>query len=628
MCGQPQRPDSGRRTKRVASVCMKYISSQVTNYKCFHRAQERPISFDPGFNILVGRNNVGKTALLEALSLRFPNSPHRSLASAPKASDALPGSSRIDVTYAVAGAEVKEALDGRQEPVIVPWMAGANPRSDQLANQAWDLVQGNVLTLGATFEAGNLRQVGTIAWPYPAVPSDQGGAQFGRLGPNHEWKFQGGTGGGSSENRLDTVLARALQAKVYCFRAERLHVGVHAFGNNSVLNPDASNLPEVLNSLQTQNPPRFKRYNDLVSRVFPSIQWVGVRPIPNALEVVVWEHALETERQDLAIPLLESGTGISQVLAMLYVIVTAETDRIFIIDEPNSFLHPGAVRALLEILREHPRHQYIISTHAPQTIAGLGAEARIHLLRKNANNATGVIQVNQAETAQVREVLAEVGARISDVFGAESVLWVEGATEEQCFRLIIERSLQVPLRSIALVGVRHTGDFDRRNARWALELYKRISGAGSLMPPAIGFIFDRETRTAREIEDITRQSRGAVTFLPSRMFENYLLVPGAMSSALQALGVTLSLDRATAELAARRGDPRYYPGGDASDPSAIDGAALLDDLFSALSEGKQRYAKIRDGLALTTWLIEHEPDALAAVAALLRAKLAPERASG
>ena len=53
----------------------------ISNYKSFRIGPHTPLS--PGFNVIVGRNNVGKTAMIEALSLRFENAPHRSIVTAP-----------------------------------------------------------------------------------------------------------------------------------------------------------------------------------------------------------------------------------------------------------------------------------------------------------------------------------------------------------------------------------------------------------------------------------------------------------------------------------------------------------------------------------------------------------------
>src|SRR5829696_4121152 len=59
---------------------MHIATLQVNNYKSFSSSEE--IRFEPGFNVIVGQNNVGKTALVEALSLQFRDKPHRSLKTA------------------------------------------------------------------------------------------------------------------------------------------------------------------------------------------------------------------------------------------------------------------------------------------------------------------------------------------------------------------------------------------------------------------------------------------------------------------------------------------------------------------------------------------------------------------
>ncbi len=41
---------------------------RIVNYKSF--ADSGEVRFKPGFNVIVGRNNVGKTALAKAVRLR------------------------------------------------------------------------------------------------------------------------------------------------------------------------------------------------------------------------------------------------------------------------------------------------------------------------------------------------------------------------------------------------------------------------------------------------------------------------------------------------------------------------------------------------------------------------------
>lgn len=54
---------------------------QLGNYKSFNNPPA--LEFRPGFNIITGQNNAGKTALLEALGLTWAGNPHRSLNTVP-----------------------------------------------------------------------------------------------------------------------------------------------------------------------------------------------------------------------------------------------------------------------------------------------------------------------------------------------------------------------------------------------------------------------------------------------------------------------------------------------------------------------------------------------------------------
>ena len=94
------------------------------------------------------------------------------------------------------------------------------------------------------------------------------------------------------------------------------------------------------------------------------------------------------------------------------------------------------------------------------------------------------------------------------MFGADSVLWVEGLTEEVCFPKIASvRRLQV--QGTAIIGVVQTGDFEGRRSATTIQIYQRLSASSGLLPPAVGFIFDREGRTDRE--------RGALLALTSTL---------------------------------------------------------------------------------------------------------------
>ncbi|MCA9639498.1 MAG: AAA family ATPase, partial [Myxococcales bacterium] len=398
--------------------------------------------------------------------------------------------------------------------------------------------------------------------------------------------------------------------------AERMNVGMAPFGREQRLAPNATNLPEVLNSLQHVKV-RFHRYTQLVRRVLPQVANVSVRPHPELdgqLEILVWSGDPDSEREDLAIPLLESGTGVSQVLAMLYVVLTADTRRTIAIDEPTCFLHPGAVRALLEVFREYPQHQYILATHSPSVIAAANP-GRLYLLENDGNQAR-VVSIDPQKALDQRRTLDAVGADLGDVLGPERILWLEGKTEERCFPLIARRLCKIDLAKTAMLGVVATGDFDlkrdKRRVQLSADVYQRLSSGIGLIPPAVGFVFDREDLTDEQCARLREKVPAPVHFLPRKLYENYLLHPKAVAALLGQFAIDEARVREWIEA------NRSKLGGKGPDwRHKVDGAKLLKNMFTELSESQLAYDKVSHGQELTEWLLAEDPSHLQEVADLI-----------
>jgi hypothetical protein len=285
---------------------------------------------------------------------------------------------------------------------------------------------------------------------------------------------------------------------------------------------------------------------------------------------------------------------------------------------------------LIEILKQHSRHQFIITTHSPEVVSMVNPQT-LFLLRK-VEAETMIEQLDNAQAQDQKLLLSEVGARLSDVFGADNILWVEGATEEQCFPLIVEKMLQMPLQGTKILGVVQTGDFESKHSRLILQIYDRLSKGSGLIPPAIGFIFDREGRSEQVQEDLIRQSRDKVVFLPRRMYENYLLNPHAIAAvASQIEGFRdppVTPEEVQHWLECNHSDRKYYDWNISEAERTEDkwmqnvyGAKILADIFKDFSGGRVEYDKVRYGVALTEWILEHAPDGLAEVANMIDSRL-------
>jgi hypothetical protein len=309
-------------------------------------------------------------------------------------------------------------------------------------------------------------------------------------------------------------LADLLMQRVYTFKVERFNLGEVGSGYGPNLAPDSANFPNALRHLWGRDPSRFQAFTPLVRVIFLDVDQITVVTAPGSrLQTKVWPVDPKTEREDLAQPPAESGTAIGQVLAILYVVLTSKCRQLIIIDEPQSFVHPGATRRLFDALRHESRHphQYIVTTHS-STVVTAAAPQTLLLVRKE-EAVSRIDPIGIAEADDLGLFLSEIGARPAEVFGADRILRIEWATEELCFPLILERLGRLPLWGTQILGVRQTGDLEGKHAKTILEIHTRLNPRRGLLPPALSFVFGREGRPEPQRQDLRRQIGGLMRCL-------------------------------------------------------------------------------------------------------------------
>jgi NACalpha-BTF3-like transcription factor len=339
------------------------------------------------------------------------------------------------------------------------------------------------------------------------------------------------------------------------------------------------------------------------------------------IEIKVWTLDTAKEREDLAHPLSHCGTGVSQVLAILYVVITSQEPQIIIIDEPQSFLHPGAAKKLIEIFKEKEfsQHQYFIATHSAEIIAAANPSTIVKLRYEDGE--TQASTMNARDIREQRSLLAELGVSLSDVFGADSILWVEKPTEELCFPLILSKLAPELLTGTKIVSIKNTGDLLRKKAHFAnvmFDLYERISGGNNLYPPAIGFVFDKECLSDSDIEDLKRRRPHPLKFIPRGMYENYLMHPEAIAFVLnqkiEEQKQFITSEEVQKWLESNKSNKKYFSTDptekDLSNPEWVDkhinSVKLLEELFKNFPEAKVEFSKTTHSVMLTEWLLEND----------------------
>lgn len=622
-----------------------YLSRfRLYNYKSFFDSGE--ITFKPGINFIVGPNNSGKTALLQGLNLDFGNIAHKSPKTMPDDESQLQdGVSKAVYWVCLARQELKKMLIRSGNHIRIPYLKG--PEGEAIPGPRQELNRRQTKNFEEWLDEVEDIEIRLTVGEEDSPPHQifdkyrQTVTSLGKILVDSPISFVEVQPGGrvkgqvfSDTNSLESLkreeflfygfLAQRFKTQIFQFEAERRNHGVTKVGHRQVLDSQTEYLAQVLENLQ-EDRESFNKFEQNVQKVFPDISKITVGKVSDDEVLVrVWPF---TNRKDLSVPLTLCGTGIGHVLSILYVAIQ-EKPQTILIDEPQSFLHPGALRKLFEILSspECNHHQYIVSTHSPILVSEVNTSS-VTVVSK-VNGVSSAKTVDPKDKKELQSILEAIGAKLSDVFGFDRVLWVEGPTEEKCYPLILKKKRQVMQPSIQVLPVFSTSDFEvsrssssnnsiaqnkkDKEFKRVIDIYRKLTGCGSLLPPSIGFIFDLETKTVPEIERISQLSEYKVNFLECRMYENYLLLPEAIASVINNFDIGKEQEVTPDEVVRwirEKYDSSFISGEDAlltkEWQKNVDGAKLLAQVFSDLTSSRVSFSKTTHSVELTKYLLNH-----------------------
>lgn len=583
----------------------------IENFKSFNKIDV--INFGNGYNVVIGKNNSGKSSLLSALSLNFTQIPHLSESTKPYPDTAINQTSKVTVTISCTKKEVTRFYKNTNRHIKCPYIKDYSPaiirkKTEDFLNSVENFEFRCDLSNGV-FSAINLI----------SIPFEIDNSSSTPLKIQDDKFISVGNPTVGSGNDFGHDLIKNFKETIYLFNPERFSIGASSLGTNQQLIGNSSNLPEVIDNLKS-NPGRFDKFNNLVQEVFPEIQRVTTVNRPNnQVEIMLWTVDPVSEREDLSIGLNMSGSGIGQVLSIIYVVMTSTEPRTIIIDEPQSFLHPGAIRKLFHILNRFPQHQYIFATHST-TVINSATDSSIIFLEKE-NSASKARVLDKDNLSHIRDLLNDIGVKITDIFGADNILWVEGPTEERFFPLLLNDKLKPGTQ---ICSVKNTGDLDGKKAELVFDIYSRISGGNRLVPPAICFIFDSEYKSQKDKDAMKRKSNKSVFFLDRIMFENYILNPSAISAVMakrkndyeiEDIIITPVIIEEWFQTNFKH--TRYYhgelkkiaPSYTLEGPewkSKIHAASFLENLYESIFGSKYVYRKTTDSIEIAKWIFDND----------------------
>lgn len=622
---------------------MYFSSITLENHKSFYGRQT--VELDPGINLLVGPNNSGKTTLLNALELSSDPTVHRSPQTLPSPENKVFEEPGFDFQISCTSEEILDAC-GTDPFVIITDFSDSLETPRLVASIEDYLAPGESRHLRYHKNHVGLMAIYLQCLPYFEQVEDGDPRFFGeRLGiaevkiESREPELRLVSEG---EGKLLEHFARRVlleqQSRVYQFDAIRAPEGRSSVTDRPVLEGDASNLAVALQNLDPGR--EHPRLSELLSRVFPSVEDFRTRRKSGSPDEVEVQIRKFEDHPHLDVFLGDCGSGVAQVLAILYLLVTSDRPRTILIDEPASFLHPDAARELMRIIDEEGKqHQFVIATHSPVIISAVRDASIVYVGIEDGVSFTE--QIDPTDNQNIQRMLGGLGTKLSDIFGAERIIWAEGPTEEQCLPLLIDEMCDngMPYGTIVR-DVEATGDFEGDDAKRVFKIYENLSDGHALLPTGVAYIFDREDKDHQEVENLERLGKDGphdeesrIHLLDRRMYESYLLHPEALHHAIQnapvvpddvaeTIGVDDVEERFDEVLSKRWLDFCDRTNTDDSDDDArtewrrreLHAANALEDI---LRHWDLKHRKPLYGRLMTEWILHNEPRYLQPLAAQL-----------
>ncbi len=599
----------------------------ITNQKSFFGSTE--FHFEPGFNLLIGGNSSGKSAVLEALDLSGTLVPHRSLLSNPTV---YPTSTQAEIAtrFQLTAGDLENLTNHSDDYVGDTLEDGQDANSTEV--EILDLFQNHPLCFETKRHSasGNHVRLFLSGRPCPWQQSQSSGylvcAGIQRNEFHRVFLRVHGAPYVAQWDELWSVLGRS----TYRFATERRPAAQSGHTTTTELASDGGNLPYCLNHLQSHSQALHAQLTKLTNRILPAVKSVNAVPNGNGqFDVMVHNLTPEIFRGDLAVSLANVGTGVGNVVAMLYVALASQTPRIILLEEPNSYLHPRALRELLAILADvGAHHQFFITTHSSDVLRAVKAST-VTELEFDGQQSTRR-QVPGIKLRELKAGLMDMGIRISDLHGCDRVLWVEGQTEEAVFPLLLRKYFPDIASGVAVLRVHATSDFDGAVKEHHLdpikvsEIYQKLSDGNSLAPIMAGIVLDTEKRQKSECDRISKASCGRIHFLQRPMLEDYFLHAAAIGQLIfERSGIVIEESVVRRELEEARENKQLCLNSNAP-TSDLHAAKTLNHVCGILSERKVEYRKTLDGPWFVEYLLKFDEPALSDLKALLHGILDQE----
>jgi AAA ATPase domain len=168
-------------------------------------------------------------------------------------------------------------------------------------------------------------------------------------------------------------------------------------------------------------------------KVRPSFKWKDL--------ISFYLECKDNQGQEIAFS--KRGSGLRRLLMVAYFQYLAQRNggagsskgRVYAIEEPETYLHPGAQRDLLESFREiTATDQVLVTSHSPVFAGSTGTGSLVLVTRQD-----GMANAIQGDDLDLATVAFELGVEPADqIYGYRAVAFVEGFEDYDFFSTVAE----------------------------------------------------------------------------------------------------------------------------------------------------------------------------------------------
>ncbi|WP_339105931.1 AAA family ATPase [Haloterrigena salinisoli] len=275
----------------------------------------------------------------------------------------------------------------------------------------------------------------------------------------------------SAKYRVDKSFLDTLQNSLsnwQTLRATRNPKGMMDLIRRNKIDEAGEKLAQVLGTLSMNSPETFQEISESYQSIMEGVSEVDVQLLEegNVTVEVLGEGFTDSFVLD------EISAGSQQILILLTAIIRAkENSEVLFVEEPEQHLHPGAEQHVYDLIEEISLSgtQVFVTTHSDVFVNETGTENIMSVYRNEEN----VTELETVEGTEIDSTLSMLGYEKSDFYQSSAVVFVEDQSDRVVFKQLAD-TLGYPLKERGIRLISLEGDNMFADAEPMLKIIRQL----------------------------------------------------------------------------------------------------------------------------------------------------------